>query len=85
MPNYGPASPTAASRQYVVLTPDNATNWTQGLTRGVYVGGTGNLVAVMEDDSTCLFSAIPAGTILPIQCKRINSTSTTATLLVGLF
>lgn len=85
MPNYGPASPTAASRQYVVLTAHDSTNWTQGITRGVYVGGTGNLVAVMEDDTTCLFSAIPAGTILPIACKRINSTLLTASLLVGLF
>jgi hypothetical protein len=85
MPNYGPASPIAASRQYVVVTPSDSVNFTQGTTRWLYVGGTGNITAVMEDETTCLFSTIPAGALLPISCKRINSTATTATTIVALF
>jgi hypothetical protein len=58
---------------------------TQQLTDGIYVGGAGNLVAVMADNSTCVFTAPPVGTVLPIGVRRINATSTTATLLVALY
>jgi hypothetical protein len=79
-----PQDRTESSPTYAVVTPHDTTNLAR-LTRGLYVGGTGNLVAVMDDGTTCLFSAIPVGTILPIQCKRVNSTSTTATLIVALY
>jgi hypothetical protein len=79
-----PQDRTESSPVYAVVTPHDTTNLAR-LTRGLYVGGTGNLVAVMDDGTTCLFSAIPVGTILPIQCKRVNSTSTTATLIVALY
>lgn len=79
-----PQDRTESSPKYAVVTPHDSTNLAH-LTRALYVGGTGNLVAVMDDGSTCLFSAIPVGTILPIQCKRVNSTSTTATLIVALY
>lgn len=58
------------------------------LTRAIYVGGTGNLAVRMADDkgdADVVFSAIPAGTVLPIRVKQIRSTSTTATLIVALF
>ncbi|MEK9722043.1 MAG: hypothetical protein VW405_00985 [Rhodospirillaceae bacterium] len=51
----------------------------------VYVGGAGNVVAVMGDGSTTTFTGVPAGTVLPIQPVRINSTSTTASALVALY
>lgn len=51
--------------------------------KALYVGGTGNLVLVNGDEETALMSAIPAGTIVPFSPKRINSTSTTATLILG--
>lgn len=76
--------PTEPSPKYAVITPHDSTDLAN-MTRGIYVGGTGNIVAVMEDNTTCLFSAVPVGTILPIKVRRINSTSTTATLLVALY
>lgn len=78
------SQPTESSPKYAVVTPHDSTDLAN-MTRGLYVGGTGNLVAVMEDNTTCLFSAIPVGTILPIKCRRVNSTSTTATLIVALY
>lgn len=51
----------------------------------LYVGTVGNVVAVLEDDRTVLFTGVPAGTILPIAIKRVNSTSTTADTFVALF
>lgn len=54
-------------------------------TRGVYVGGTGDVVAVMQEKgNTVTFTAVPAGSILPIAVTRINATGSTATALVGL-
>lgn len=55
-------------------------------TRGIYVGGQGNLVVRMkgQNDSTT-FSNIPAGTLLPIKVKRVFNTSTTATSLIALW
>ena len=53
--------------------------------RGIYVGGAGNVVVVNIDGTTCTFSSVPAGTILPVKARRVNSTDTTATLMVGLY
>lgn len=53
--------------------------------RALWVGGAGNLVIVSPDGSSALISGAAAGTLLPIQCRRVNSTSTTATLIAGLY
>ena len=53
------------------------------VSRGIYVGGTGDVAAVMSSGDVVTFSAVPAGTLLPIRCKRINSTNTTATLMIA--
>lgn len=72
------------SRLCEAITKSDAVNLTY-LTRAIYVGGTGDVVAVFPDDSTVTFSAVPAGTVLPIVVKRVNSTSTTATLMVAMY
>jgi hypothetical protein len=53
------------------------------LTEAVYVGGAGIVVGVFQNGSTAQFTAV-AGEILPIQVKRVNSATTTATLMVAL-
>lgn len=65
------------------ITPHDSNNL-PAPTRGIYVGGAGNITAVMMDGGVVLFTAVPVGTILPIQCNRVNASGTTATLLVGL-
>lgn len=67
-----------------VITKSDTVNLS-GLTRAIYVGGTGNITAVMANGDVVLFSAIPVGAILPIRCTRVNSTSTSATLMVALY
>jgi hypothetical protein len=52
--------------------------------RGVYVGGAGDLKVTMFDGSTVTFESVPAGSVLPIYIKKIHSTGTTATKIVGL-
>lgn len=54
------------------------------LTDAVYVGGAGVVVAVFQDDSTQAFTCV-AGQVLPLAIKRVNSGSTTATLMVALY
>lgn len=51
---------------------------------GIYVGGAGIVVAIMPDGSAQNFTAV-AGEILPIQTIRVNSTTTTATLMQALY
>lgn len=54
-------------------------------TRGILVGGPGNMTVIMADGTTVLLT-IPAtacGTILPIAANFVKSTGTTATLMVA--
>ena len=53
-------------------------------TRAVYVGGAGDVVAVLNGTAVT-FTGVAAGTFLPIRATRINSTNTTATNLVALW
>ena len=78
-----PGVVTAAAESAVVVTPSDTVDLTNA-SRGIYVGGTGTLTAIMLDGTTCLFSGIPAGTILPIRATRVKATGTTATLIVAL-
>ncbi len=76
---------TSPATSWVSITPHDSTNFTGGPCRAIYVGGAGNLVAVGLDDVAVTFTAVTAGSILPISAKRVNSTSTTATALVALY
>ena len=53
--------------------------------RGLYVGGAGNVALEGEDGESVTFSAVPAGTILPVSPAKVLSTGTTATLIVALY
>jgi hypothetical protein len=69
---------------YAAVTPSDSVDFTT-LARAIYVGGAGNVVAVQHDNTAVTFSNVPAGTVLPIACRRVNSTSTTATAIVALY
>lgn len=51
---------------------------------GIYVGVTGNIVLKTAGETTLTFVAVPAGTILPIDTRRVLATGTTATSLIAL-
>jgi hypothetical protein len=78
--NSGPAS-----RGFAITPSDTVSFTLDRVSRGIYVGVAGNVVAVMLDGSVLTFVGVPAGAILPIQCTRINNTSTTATTMVALY
>jgi hypothetical protein len=53
--------------------------------RGLYVGGAGNVAVRFPGSATSVtFTAVPAGTILPIKPEKVMSTGTTATDIVAL-
>ena len=63
---------------------DNILPQSTRLTDAVYVGGAGIVQAVFPNDKVVAFTAV-AGEIIPIAVKRVNSTNTTATLMVALY
>lgn len=77
--------PCASGRRAEVITKSDTVNHPRGQARALYIGGVGDVAVVCLDDTVCIFSAVPVGTILPIQSKRVNSTSTTASLIVAIY
>lgn len=63
------------------ITPSDGQDQTY---RAIYVGGAGNVTVITAGGETTTFTAPPVGSIIPIETKRVMSTGTTATLLVGL-
>lgn len=65
------------------ITPSDVTDF-DNQARAIYVGGDGNISVVTPKNNTVVFNGVKAGSILPIACIRVNSSSTTATNLIGL-
>ena len=75
----------SSARKAFAITPHD-TNELALTPKALYIGGAGNLVAILADDSASVtFTGLAAGTILPVRAKIVKSTSTTATLIIGLY
>jgi len=66
------------------VTPSDTVAIKGGPARALYVGGTGDVVAINENGAAVKFVAVPAGSILPIVTSRVNATNTTATDIIAL-
>jgi hypothetical protein len=64
------------------ITTSDATNLATPAV-GLFVGGAGNISAVMESGDVVTFTGVLAGSFLPFVFSRINATGTTATNMVG--
>lgn len=71
-----------ATRQ-VAITPNDSTDLAYPV-RGLYVGGTGNVVCISTGGDTATYAGVPAGTIIPVAVSRVLATGTTATSIVGM-
>ena len=74
---------TSPAQHIEAITPADGTDLTFA-TRGIYVGTGGDLRVLTLGGDTVTFPDVPAGVILPIRCKRVLATSTTASGIVGL-
>ena len=68
----------------IAVTPSDATSFTSGACKALYVGGAGNITAIVGGVAV-LFTAVPVGTVLPIAATRVNATGTLATAMVALY
>lgn len=53
--------------------------------RGLYVGGAGDVKVEMAKAGTVTFKTVPAGFILPIQVSKVYKDGTSATDIVSIF
>jgi hypothetical protein len=65
------------------ITPSDSTDHTFSC-KNLYVGGAGSLKVTTFGGDTQTFANVTAGTLLPLHVKRVWSTGTTATNIVGL-
>src|SRR5262245_38187236 len=65
------------------ITPSDTVNLAT-LADAIWVGGGGNLAVVSQGGQVTIFTAVPAGSWLPIRARRINATNTTASNILAL-
>jgi hypothetical protein len=54
--------------------------------RALFIGGAGNVtVDTLVSGQTLTFRSLSGGSILPVACRRVRSTDTTATYIIALF
>lgn len=75
------ANATVSAHGAVAVTPSDAT--ILPVTRSLYVGGTGDVAAVMADGQSVTFVAVPVG-VLPVQVVQVLA-ATSATNILALY
>lgn len=70
----------------VLITKSDTVNFpdVDGPCEAIFVGGAGIVVVVFENDTTAQFTCV-AGQVLEVRAKRVNSTTTSATLMNALY
>ncbi len=78
---FGPATGATA------ITPsDSVVFEAELLPKALYIGGAGNLRVMFADDSVAVtITNVAAGSVYSFKVKRVYSSSTTATGIIGLF
>lgn len=78
---------TRPADNVAAITPNNSTDLS-ALTRGIYVGVSGDLKVDLYDGetvTTVTFTGLASGVIHPIRAQRVYATGTTATSILGVF
>ena len=74
---------TSPSYRVFPCVPSDSVNFTAEV-RQLYIGGSGDVSVVNQDNSVCTFKNVLAGsTIGPFFLKRVNSSLTTASNIVA--
>lgn len=80
--SHAPGLTSPASDAFAV-TPNDGADLAQ-VTRGLWVGVAGDVSVVTRGGTTVTLKGAPSGSLIPIRVKRVRSTGTTATDIVGL-
>lgn len=80
--NYHAGLESPAERAFAITPSD--TNALTYVTRGIYIGVTGDVKVEMVSGGLVTFKNALAGTVLPVRALRVWSTGTDATDLIGL-
>jgi hypothetical protein len=72
------------SGTWEAITKSDTVDFKKGVCRAIWVGGAGIVEAVGQGGTVAQFTCV-AGSVLPVRAKRVNSTNTTATLMVALY
>ena len=81
--NYHSGLESPAERAFAI-TGSDSTDLTV-FPRAIYVGGAGNVKVVTLGGDEVTFNGVLAGTILPVRVKKVFSTGTSATNLIGVY
>ena len=70
---------------FVAVTPSDTVNLDQPA-RAFFIGVAGDVALVpLDGTSAVVFKNVASGQIIPVQAKRVNSSSTNATNIVALY
>lgn len=72
----------AFPRDGFAITPSNSTEYPQDT--AVWVGVSGDVVVTTAIGTQLTFTAVAAGTVIPVMVKQVRATGTTASGLIGL-
>ena len=81
---YTTADATVSARRGADIVPSDTVDLPEP-TRGIYVGGGGNIKIDFVSGGTVTFVGWLGGTILPVQALRVYATGTTATNMIALY
>ena len=81
---FPPNVPNGPFNDGAAVTPHDVNELTH-VSRGLYCGSSGNIVAVTVKGTTLTFLGLAVGTILPGRFKIVKATGTTVTGIVSLF
>jgi hypothetical protein len=69
-----------------VVTPSDSVDLDPSPAQALWVGGVGNVAVICEGQGGAItFVAVAAGTLLPVNVKRVMSTNTTSANIVALY
>ena len=74
---------TSPARDAAPIVPNDAADL-PFVTRGLYVGGGGDVQVQMASGQTVTFENLAAGVVYPLRVSRVMATGTTATALIAL-
>lgn len=68
----------------LAVTPSDSANLSKGATKGIYIGGAGDLSVILSSGTTIAFTGLSVG-FHPISATRVRATGTTATNIVAVY